>query len=202
MMTLMEDIEMVGSDEEAEEVGATMEEEVRPGSLVLAALGGWGWWPGLVDQDPETGEFTRVKKGLRMLRVVFVEKYPTKAWVAKEKVIKFTGNEEEEDKDPERMEAYAKARTMVELEGEARLERFWGSLANCPCMQQGFLCGSSCGCPLPCPNSPPALGGTEVRRSGVEGVGCFATRAFARGELVGEYLGRVRGRVLPPGGSK
>ena len=78
-------------------------------------MGDWGWWPGLVDVDPETGRFTKVEKGLRKFRVVFVEKYPTKAWVAKDKVVKFTGKEEEEDKDPERMEAYGKARTMVEL---------------------------------------------------------------------------------------
>jgi len=102
------------------------EEELRPGSLVLAFLGDWGWWPALVDTDPKTRRFTKVEKGLCKMRVVFLEENPTKSWVVKEKVVKFTGEEVEEDNFQERQEAYFMARTMVELEEEARLERFWG----------------------------------------------------------------------------
>lgn len=109
-----------------EEVSVTQEEEeVRPGSLVLASLGDWGWWPALVDADPQTSRFTRVEKGLSKIRVVFLEETPTKSWVAKDKVVRFTGEEVEEDNYPERQEAYCRARAMVELEDKARLERFW-----------------------------------------------------------------------------
>ena len=217
-------------------------EELRAGRLVLASHGDWGWWPALVDHDPGTGRLAKVERGVRKVRVVFVDENPTKAWVAEEKLRKFTGREVGEDDYEERQEAFSRARAIMGVREEERLELSWEELdrktkdkkskskviknakksetktkkmknttkksrlagknrvgeegssqAWCACRREGFLCGASCGCPPACSNSPPAPG-TRVGRSEVAGKGCFATRAFARGELVGEYTGRVRRR--------
>ena len=106
----------------------TKEEELRAGRLVLASLGDWGWWPALVHQEPGTGRLAKVERGVRKVRVAFVDENSTWAWVEEKNLRKFTGREVGEDNYEERQEAFSRARAMVGLKEEERLELSWEEL--------------------------------------------------------------------------
>ena len=64
---------------------------------------------------------------------------------------------------------------------------------SCPCQVARLECGPLCGCLGSCPNCLPR-NRAEVRRSNVQGNGCFALEEIRPGESIGEYTGSV---ILP-----
>ena len=84
--------------------------QLRAGKLVLANLGDWGWWPAVVHQEPGTGRLAKGERGVRKVRVAFVDENSTWAWVEEKNLRKFTGREVGEDDYEEQQEAFSRAR--------------------------------------------------------------------------------------------
>ncbi|KAF8763353.1 Zinc finger CW-type PWWP domain protein 1 like protein [Argiope bruennichi] len=71
-----------GSCNDPEEENDEQYLEYCPGSVVWAKLDGYPWWPAMVDEDPDTEEFSWKEKSTLYYNVTFLDEKPTRAWIS------------------------------------------------------------------------------------------------------------------------
>lgn len=73
--------------------GGLVEVEYGAGSVVWAKMDGWPWWPGLVDDDPDTMEFVWTDEGKETgswYHVVFFDRGTvSRAWIRRENLMSY-----------------------------------------------------------------------------------------------------------------